>query len=116
MRELGCHSKKSGNMKTGDRDDVDSVQEFGDQKCVIRGGYHQGWGGERRSLSLDGGCDAPRRQLGDGQTGRCSLVTHYKAANIENEYSRAAPLFHCLGRTLVCISSGASPSGSNWYG
>ena len=30
--ELGCHSKKSGNVQTGDRDDANSVQEFGD--CV----------------------------------------------------------------------------------
>ena len=28
--ELGCHSKKSGNVQTGDRDDANSVQEFGD--------------------------------------------------------------------------------------
>ena len=28
--ELGCHSKKSGNVQTGDRDNADSVQEFGD--------------------------------------------------------------------------------------
>ena len=26
----GCHSKKSGNVQTGDRDNVNSVQEFGD--------------------------------------------------------------------------------------
>ena len=30
--ELGCHSKKSGNLQTGDRDNANSVQEFGD--CV----------------------------------------------------------------------------------
>ena len=29
--ELCCHSKKSGNMQTGDRDDANSVQEFGDK-------------------------------------------------------------------------------------
>ena len=27
MMELGCHSKKSGNVQTGDRDDENSVQE-----------------------------------------------------------------------------------------
>ena len=32
MNELGCYSKKSENVQTGDRDDVKSVQEFGD--CV----------------------------------------------------------------------------------
>ena len=32
MKELGCHSKKSGNVQTGDRDDANNVQEFGD--CV----------------------------------------------------------------------------------
>ena len=32
MRELGCHSKKFGNVQTGDRDNANSVQEFGD--CV----------------------------------------------------------------------------------
>ena len=30
--ELGCHSEKSGGIQTGDRDDANSVQEFGD--CV----------------------------------------------------------------------------------
>ena len=32
MLELDCHIKKSGNVQTGDRDDANSVQEFGD--CV----------------------------------------------------------------------------------
>ena len=32
MMELGYHSKESGNMQTGDRDNANSVQEFGD--CV----------------------------------------------------------------------------------
>ena len=32
MMELGCHSKKSGNVQTGDGNDANSVQEFGD--CV----------------------------------------------------------------------------------
>ena len=32
MMELGCLNKKSGNVQTGDRDDANSVQEFGD--CV----------------------------------------------------------------------------------
>ena len=32
MMELGCHSRKSRNVQTGNRDDVNSVQEFGD--CV----------------------------------------------------------------------------------
>ena len=30
--ELGCHNKKSGNVQTGDRDNANSFQEFGD--CV----------------------------------------------------------------------------------
>ena len=29
--ELGCQSKKSGNVRTGDRDNENSVQEFGDR-------------------------------------------------------------------------------------
>ena len=28
--ELGCHNKKSGKVQTEDRDDANSVQEFGD--------------------------------------------------------------------------------------
>ena len=31
--------------------------------------------------------------------------TRYKAANIENEYSGAAPLFHRLERTLSCLDT-----------
>ena len=29
--ELGYHSKKSGNVQTWDRDDANSVQEFGER-------------------------------------------------------------------------------------
>ena len=29
--ELGCHGKKSGNVQTRDRDDANSVQDFGDK-------------------------------------------------------------------------------------
>ena len=94
-RALGCHSKKSENVQTGDRDDANSVQEFGN--CV----------GDKHSF----------RQLFAISYMVVTVTTHTNKLTLfrHTNHSETSCCSH-----RICASSGASlsgsDSGSNWFG